>query len=340
VAAVEYLARSDQRLAASVDQWDRDPWLLNTPAGTVNLKTGATHGHRPEDYITKVAATSPGGKCDLWRKFIETVAGGDTDLAGFIQRMLGYSLTGSTREQCLFFLYGLGANGKSVLLNTVSSILADYHATAPIETFTASVTDRHPTDLAGLRGARVVTAIETEEGRRWAEAKIKSLTGGDPIPARFMRQDFFTFTPQFKLIVAGNHKPSLRTVDKAIRRRFHLVPCTVTIPGRMARHPAMDDRRLPHLAKPRPQPSRRSPRGDRNVPRGRGRHRRLDHGLLRPRSQCMVEFHSAVRLMVCMGHQDRREHRLAKNLQPEVREPGRGHETLHQCRQRLLRPPH
>jgi putative DNA primase/helicase len=144
--------------------------------------------------------------------------------------MLGYSLTGSTQEQCLFFLYGTGANGKSVLLNTASSMLADYHTTAPIETFTASVTDRHPTELAGLRGARLVTAIETEEGRRWAEAKIKSLTGGDPISARFMRQDFFTFTPQFKLIIAGNHKPSLRTVDEAIRRRFHLVPFTITIP--------------------------------------------------------------------------------------------------------------
>jgi putative DNA primase/helicase len=223
VAAVERLARSDQRLAATVDQWDADPWLLNTPAGTVNLRTGTTEAHRGENYITKITGTSPGGTCDLWLRFIATVAGGDAALAEFIQRMLGYSLTGSTQEQCLFFLYGLGANGKSVLLNTASSILNDYHTTAPIETFTASVTDRHPTELAGLRGARVVTAIETEEGRRWAEAKIKSLTGGDPIAARFMRQDFFTFTPQFKLIIAGNHKPSLRTVDEAIRRRFHLV---------------------------------------------------------------------------------------------------------------------
>ena len=240
VSAVERLARSDQRLAATVDQWDQDPWLLNTSAGTVNLKTGVTQGHRREDYITKIAATPPGGTCDLWREFIATVTGNDDDLADFIQRMLGYSLTGLTREHCLFFLYGTGANGKSVLLNTVSSILADYHTTAPIETFTASVTDRHPTELAGLRGARLVTAIETEEGRRWAEAKVKSLTGGDPIAARFMRQDFFTFTPQFKLIVAGNHKPSLRTVDEAIRRRFHLVPFTVTIP------PANRDKDLPN----------------------------------------------------------------------------------------------
>jgi putative DNA primase/helicase len=230
VAAVERLARSDPRLAATVDQWDRDPWLFNTPAGTVDLKTGQMREHRREDYITKIAAASPDGACPMWRAFLTKITGNETELAAFIQRMLGYSLTGSTQEQCLFFLYGRGANGKSVLLNTVSNILADYHTTAPIETFTASQTDRHPTELAGLRGARLVTAIETEEGRRWAEAKIKSLTGGDKIAARFMHQDFFEFTPQFKLVIAGNHKPSLRTVDEAIRRRFHLVPFTITIP--------------------------------------------------------------------------------------------------------------
>jgi putative DNA primase/helicase len=231
VAAVERLARSDQRLAATIGQWDRDSWLFNTPAGTVNLKTGAMQEHRREDYITKIAEASPGGACQRWREFIETITDHDADLAAFIQRMLGYALTGSTAEQCLFFLYGRGANGKSVLLNTVSSIMGDYHTAAPIETFTASATERHPTELAGLRGARLVTAIETEEGRRWAEAKIKSLTGGDKIAARFMRQDFFNFTPVFKLIIAGNHKPSLRTVDEAIRRRFHLVPFAVTIPA-------------------------------------------------------------------------------------------------------------
>lgn len=139
-------------------------------------------------------------------------------------------MTGSTQEHALFFAYGTGANGKSVLLNTVSGILGDYHQTAPIETFTASTSDRHPTDLAGLRGARLVTAIETEEGRRWAESKIKTLTGGDKISARFMRQDFFEYVPQFKLFVAGNHKPGLRAVDEAMRRRFHLIPFAITVP--------------------------------------------------------------------------------------------------------------
>jgi putative DNA primase/helicase len=230
VAAVERLARSDQRLAATFDQWDRDPWLLNTPGGTVNLRTGEMREHRRGDWLTKMTAASPEGACPRWRAFIGEITGGDAELAAFIQRMLGYSLTGSTQDQCLFFLFGRGANGKSVLLSTVAAILADYHTTAPIETFTASKGERHPTELAGLQGARLVTAIETEEGRRWAEAKIKSLTGGDKISARFMRGDFFEFTPVFKLIIAGNHKPSLRTVDEAIRRRFHLVPFAVTIP--------------------------------------------------------------------------------------------------------------
>jgi P4 family phage/plasmid primase-like protien len=124
-----------------------------------------------------------------------------------------------------------GANGKSVLLSTVAGILGDYHKTAPIETFTASNVDRHPTDLAMLRGARLVTATETEEGRQWAESRIKSLTGGDRVSARFMRQDFFEYVPQFKLFIAGNHRPGLRSVDEAIRRRFHLIPFAVTIPA-------------------------------------------------------------------------------------------------------------
>ena len=111
----------------------------------------------------------------------------------------------------------------------MSGILGSYHMTAAIETFTASTAERHPTDLASLRGARLVTATETEEGRHWAESRIKTLTGGDKVAARFMRQDFFEFIPQFKLMIAGNHKPGLRSVDEAIRRRLHLLPFSVTI---------------------------------------------------------------------------------------------------------------
>ena len=114
--------------------------------------------------------------------------------------------------------------------------MGDYAAVAPMETFTASAFERHSNDLAGLRGARLVSAQEPEEGRRLAEAKIKSLTGGDPISAHFMRQDYFTFVPTFKLVIAGNHKPGLRSVDEAIRRRLHLIPFDLKIPAEERDH--------------------------------------------------------------------------------------------------------
>lgn len=231
VAAVERLAKADRRLAATVEQWDCDPWLLNTPGGVVDLRTGRRTPHRPEFHMTKMTAIGPDGDCPRWLAFLEEISDGDAELIAYIQRMLGYALTGDTREHSLFFAHGTGANGKSVLLSTVSGILATYHRTAPIETFTATNGERHPTDLAMLRGARLVTSIETEEGRHWAESRIKQLTGGDAIAARFMRQDFFEYCPQFKLAIAGNHKPSLRSVDEAIRRRFHLIPFSVTIPS-------------------------------------------------------------------------------------------------------------
>ena len=230
VAAVERLAKADRRHAATVDQWDVDPWALNTPSGVIDLRNGKSLPHDPADHHTRITAVSSGGDCPTWLDFLDRVTDGDRDLQAFMQRMLGYALTGDISAHALFFLYGTGANGKSVLIDTVSGILGDYHRTAPIETFTASASERHPTDLAMLRGARLVTAVETEEGRRWAESKIKTLTGGDKIAARFMRQDFFEFVPQFKLVIAGNHKPGLRSVDEAIRRRFNLVPFSVTIP--------------------------------------------------------------------------------------------------------------
>ena len=134
---MERLAEADRRHAATASQWDSDPWLLNTPTGTVDLLTGDLRRHRREDYITKVTAAGPGGSCPLWLIFLERVTNGDSDLQSFLQRMVGYALTGSTREQALFFLYGTGANGKSVFLTTISGLLADYAKTAPASSFTA-----------------------------------------------------------------------------------------------------------------------------------------------------------------------------------------------------------
>jgi putative DNA primase/helicase len=243
VAAVERLAKADRRIAATVDQWDADPWQLNTPGGVVDLRDGEYRSQNPADYITKISATAPNPsqRIPYWYAFLLRVTGGDAELIAFLQRVAGYCLTGSTREHALFFLYGTGANGKTTFLNAIIRAIGDYCRIAPIETFTAASSDRHPTDLAGLRGARLVTAVETEEGRRWAESKIKALTGGDKITARFMRQDFFEYTPQFKLLIAGNHKPGLRSVDEAIRRRLHLIPFTITIPAE-ERDPELPDK--------------------------------------------------------------------------------------------------
>ena len=232
VAAVERLARSDRRVAASVDQFDANPWVLNTPGGAVDLRTGLLRPHRRDDFSSKITAVTPAetATCPLWLAFLDRVMGGDEALIKFLQRTAGYALTGITTEQVLFFLYGLGANGKSVFVNTLLGILSDYSTTTPSEVFMESVADRHPTEIADLRGARLVAATETEQGRRWAESKVKKLTGGEKIKARFMRQDFFEYTPQFKLTISGNHRPRLRSVDEAIRRRLRLIPFSVTIP--------------------------------------------------------------------------------------------------------------
>jgi P4 family phage/plasmid primase-like protien len=230
VASVERLARFDERHAATTELWDADPWLLNCPAGTIDLRTGEMREHRRGDFITKITAVSPGGDCPQWLKFLGRITNENPELQRFMQRMCGYALTGITRAHALFFLYGTGANGKSTFVNTIADLLGPYHTAAPAEMLMVAHFERHPCDMAGLRGKRLVTATEVEKGGRWAEAKLKALTGGDRITARFMHQNFFEYTPQFKLVVVGNHRPALRSVDEAIRRRMNLVPFTVTIP--------------------------------------------------------------------------------------------------------------
>jgi putative DNA primase/helicase len=230
VSAVERLARADQGHAMRPEQWDADPWKLNTPGGIVDLRTGALQASRSSAYCSLMTAVGPGGDCPRWLGFLDRATGGDDALEAFIRRMCGYALTGETREHALFFLFGTGANGKSVFLSTISGLMGEYAKTAPIDTFTETKFTGHPTELAYLRGARLVTATETGDGARWNEARIKILTGGDKVSARFMHGDFFEYTPAFKLVIAGNHRPSLRTVDEAMRRRFRLLPFTTTIP--------------------------------------------------------------------------------------------------------------
>jgi putative DNA primase/helicase len=234
VARVVSLARSNPAQASSHKEWDADPWVLNTPGGIVDLRTGTLRPPDPLAYCTKSTAVAPapaGTPTPLWDAFLERIFRHDPDLIPFMQRVLGYALTGLTNEHALIFAWGQGANGKGTMFNTASRIMGDYAAVAPADMLLVTHSDRHPADMAMLRGARLVTAQELAPGRAWDEPKLKSLTGGDPITARFMRQDFFTYDPQFTLIVAGNHKPSFKGVDEAIRRRVNLVPFLQNIPA-------------------------------------------------------------------------------------------------------------
>src|SRR5207248_9997911 len=179
VAAVERLARADRRHSMTIDRWDSDLWALNTPSGILDLKTGELSAHRRDALCTKITgaglSTQPPR---LWLAFLNRITDGDSELQAFLRRMFGYALTGVTVEHALFFEYGTGKNGKTVFNSTISGIAGEYAKVAPIQMFTASQTDQHPTDCAGLVGARLVTSGEIEDGRSWAESKIKSLTGG------------------------------------------------------------------------------------------------------------------------------------------------------------------
>ena len=211
---------------------------------TVNLRTGIERPPDPLDYMTKITACAvapPGTTAPIWTKFLARVTGGDREMQSYLRRVAGYCLTGLVNEHAMFFIYGTGGNGKSVFINTLVGIWHDYATTIGSEMLMVSNSDRHPTEIARLRGTRLAVADEIEIGRTWAESKIKSMTGGDRLQGRFMRQDFFEFEPQFKLVIAGNHKPSLRGVDEAIRRRLHLIPFTVTIP------PEERDKTLPDM---------------------------------------------------------------------------------------------
>ncbi len=220
------------QLVVTNDLLDKDVMLLNTSGGTVNLHTGDLRPARREDYCTKLAGATPDkeNKPERWLQFIDEITAGDKALGTYLQRIAGLCLTGDVSMQEVYFLHGTGANGKSVFVSTLLSILGDYGRTTPAETLMVTYHPQHATSIAALRGARLVAISEVEDGSRWAESKLKELTGGTPITARFMRMDEFTFMPQFKLVITGNHKPRLRNVDQAAERRLRLVPFTVQIP--------------------------------------------------------------------------------------------------------------
>ena len=230
--AMVTLARSEPGIPILSEQLDSNTWLLNCKNGTLDLRTGRLKPHNRNDYITKLIPVEYDPAADFvgWIKFLDRIMSGNKELISFLQRAIGYSLTGSTREQCLFMPYGSGANGKSTFLETIADMLEGYSQRTPVDTLMAKDTSGVNNDIARLKGSRFVVASEVEEGKRMAESLVKQMTGGEKLTARFMRAEFFEFLPHFKLWIGTNHRPLIRGSDMAIWRRIKLIPFNVTIP--------------------------------------------------------------------------------------------------------------
>lgn len=236
IAAALTLAESEPEIAIRATDLDSNPWLFNVTNGTVDLRTGKLATHRRDDLITKLAAVTfdPDADAPTWRAFLERVVPSPA-VREFLQRWVGYCLTGSVREQALVFLYGHGANGKSTFINSLLQLVGDYAKQGAPELLMAKVGMMSAGDAsaeADLFGARLVMTTEVQAGRAFDEGVIKRLTGGDRIKCKLMRQDWWEFNPTHKFMIAGNHKPNVKGTDHAIWRRLLLVPFTVTIaPG-------------------------------------------------------------------------------------------------------------
>ena len=229
------LAESEDGIAIDPEDMDSDPWALNVLNGTIDLRSGEMHPHRKSDLITKQAPVEywepSASECPLWESSLGRVLAGNDDLIQFIQRLLGYALTGVIRDQLLTIWYGTGLNGKSTILETFMALLGEDYSIKAAHDLLMAKKGAHPTERADLFGKRLAVCVESEDNRRLAESLVKELTGKDTIRARRMREDYWQFTPTHKLILATNHKPTVKGTDLGIWRRLCLVPFEVTIPA-------------------------------------------------------------------------------------------------------------
>ena len=225
------LTKGHPTVVVQADKLDADRYLFNTPNLTLDLRDARAYPPRREDLITRVAGAPAvaGSECPTWLAFLDQIMAGDQEVIDFLQRAIGYSMTGDVSERCLFILYGTGANGKSTFVEAVRNIMGDYARNTPIETFTTRREGGIPNDIAALAGARFVTAGESQEGMGLNEALVKLLTGDDAVSARFLNREFFDFKPQFKAWIPLNHKPQVRGTDNGIWDRLRLIPFNVTI---------------------------------------------------------------------------------------------------------------
>ena len=220
------LVRFQPPISNSGEDWDRDPWLLNTPGGVIDLRTGESRPARPEDLLLLQTAVAPAAKaeCPRWQQFLTEVFGGDQPVVDWLHRFLGYAMTGDTGEQIFLIGYGTGANGKSTLFGTVENVLGSYAFNLPFSAMELHARSSIPNDLAAIVGRRFVTASESGDTVRLNEARIKMLTGGDTVTARFLHGEFFEFRPAAKFVLFTNAKPTVRDDSLGMWRRIRLVP--------------------------------------------------------------------------------------------------------------------
>ena len=226
------LAQSESDVVARPAQFDCNPWLLNLSNGTLDLQNGKAEfrPHDRGDMNTRLAPVQwdPEADYPMFRVFLPQIFNGNEALIRFVQKLIGYSLTGLTSEQILIILWGSGANGKSTLIEVIAALLGEYAAKSPVSTFMQKRNDSIPNDLAALQGVRLVYVSEVDEGRRLSESLVKDVTGGEKIRARFLHKEWFEFHPAFKLWLSTNHKPIIKGTDNAIWRRIRLIPFNVT----------------------------------------------------------------------------------------------------------------
>ena len=220
------LAKTLKPVADDGQTWDRDPMLLGVVNGVVDLRTGTHRPGRRDDRVTLQTnvAFDPTESCRRWRRFLDEVFEPHPEVVPFLQRAIGYSLTAAIDEQCLFVLHGTGANGKTTLLQTMKYVLGDYALNTPFTTVEMHQRSGIPNDVAALVSRRFVMASETNDGTRLNESRVKALTGGDSISARFLHAEWFTFEPVAKFWLAVNHKPVVRDDSHGFWRRIRLVP--------------------------------------------------------------------------------------------------------------------
>ena len=226
------ISLAQDEVSITPERLDQDPWLLTCDNGTIDLQTGNFLPHDRLHLITQLAPVlyNPHAECPQWLNFLDRIMDGNQKLISFLQRAIGYSLTGDTGEQCFFIFWGTGANGKTTFLQTINAILGDYAKQTPTETLLVKKKGAIPNDVARLKGVRFVTASEAEAYQKFAENLIKQMTGSDTVSARFLHQEWFDFEPSYKIFLATNHRPIIQGTDPAIWRRIKLIPFNITIP--------------------------------------------------------------------------------------------------------------